>query len=86
MSRLDRYLFAFGTFITIILAAGIIGSALQTGLARMSPAQASEVDRYVIQGEYPGGFNVFDTATGRFCSIPTGNTVGRYVTCTESPN
>lgn len=70
--------------VTVIISSALLADALKS-IARKDEARA-EVGRWSVYNHFDGGWNVFDSATGRLCSIPNGrNPNDTAVTCSSKP-
>lgn len=73
----------------LIIAFGAILSAWILGSAINSPqpeTDYTDVARWTLMGSIEGGYNVFDSATGRICSVPNGNVADfNQVVCSPPP-
>lgn len=75
--------------VTLIICLTLFGCALViSGVVRDSfgnERNLSEINRYSIHNEFPGGYNIFDSKTGKVCSVPNGNVSNLSMVCTEAP-
>lgn len=66
----DKVVAASIVAIAAVSSALIVANAI-TESAKHEPDHV--ISRFAIHNEYAGGWNVFDTATGRICSVPNGS-------------
>ena len=87
MTRIDRYLIAGGALIALIVSAALLGESIKHGLSYAGPfVAANPPGRWSVQQPLSDGWLVFDSATGRFCTVPNGRSASQQVNCTSAPN
>ena len=91
MSEEERKPYSARVISSIVLAFGAVCSAwiIASSLDNKDDLHAapSDVARWTVMGTIEGGYNLFDSATGRVCSVPNGSvaTFDRVV-CTPTPS
>lgn len=81
MTRQDTYIVSIIAAATAIICAVLLSNALRP--AEVAP---NNVSRWTIHNQYNGGWNIFDSATGVFCSVPDGNDPSKTeVNCSSKP-
>ena len=86
LRRVDFYLFAAIAFAAFLIGSSIVGNSIESGLRNANTNDASEANRYIIRSQYANGIEVFDTATGRTCSVPYANMNGDQPACSNAPD
>ena len=80
IKRSDIYLILLAVSVTVIVSAHVVADGF-----RKSQPYASEVGRWTIQQSLSDGWNVFDTQTGKICTIPSGSGAQKIPVCSSAP-
>ena len=83
METRDLYLLSALAAGTVLISSSLVAGALKQ--ASNDQSKLSDVGRWTVQNQYDGGWNVFDTQTGRVCSIPNGKIPGQTIICSNMP-
>lgn len=80
----EKVLSALIISIGAVLSSFLISAAIRQNSPEV---EISEVSRWTLMGTIEGGYNTFDSVTGRICSVPNGN-LASFTTpiCTPAPS
>lgn len=79
MDKNDAWLMPSALFLGLIGSAYIIAGSLK----QPEPAEQPSPSRFSLQQTFDDGWQVFDSATGRLCSVPNAKATNMGIECTN---
>jgi hypothetical protein len=70
-----------GACVTVLISAGLLANAIEN---QKQPGY-SDAGRWTLQQTYDDGWLLFDSETGRLCSVPNAKNPNQQTHCTTRP-
>lgn len=77
----QSYLIPLLGFASLMISAAIVSNGIQ----HQNRPEIDPVGRYTVQQTFNDGWLMFDSATGKMCSVPNAQNPNQTISCTKGP-